>query len=275
MTLYYPPSINGLSKELNADLNQGVTASATLNNTTNIQNNPGIMLIDRIDSDGVLKSTSLWEYIAFSGTSGSTVTTLTRGMGGTSDQDHSTGAVVEFVPDVVWAQSVIDALANLVDTSTLAIDTDKVVTPSASQTLSAKTLYQPTLSGMVYGDATLPGVISLLNSAHKKRKGYVYDNGDSGTTFTLDFDNGETQKVTLNNNTVTVEFSNMSEGDYVTLYLEQDGTGSRVPTFDDPAKYPGGTAPTFSTGANDIDVVAIRGFNASIPHVLANALDIS
>lgn len=129
--LYYPPTQNGLQKTLGADLNTGTTASMTLNNTTGVQNKPGVCVVDRIDTAGTLKSTSVREWIIYQGTSGSTLTTLTRGVGNSTDQDHSTGAVVEFVVDITWAQAVIDDLANVVDPTTGIVDSTKIVTPSA------------------------------------------------------------------------------------------------------------------------------------------------
>lgn len=146
MPLYYPPSQNLVQKTLGAGLSAGVTAAATLNNVTGLQNKPGIMVIDRVDTNNVSTPTKR-EYIAFSGTSGSTVTTLTRNVDGSgTDQDHAIGAIVEFIPDVMWADSLSDALANLVDTTTLAVDTTKIVDLSTAQTLTNKTLASPNLS---------------------------------------------------------------------------------------------------------------------------------
>ena len=109
MTIYYPTEANFIQKTLNAQLVTGVTASATLNNITSIQNKAGIMIIDRVDANGV-ETPSKVEVISFAGTSGSTVTTLVRGLGSTTDQDHEVGAIVEFGPDIVWAQGLIDTL---------------------------------------------------------------------------------------------------------------------------------------------------------------------
>jgi len=109
MTLYYPTTSNFIQKNLDAQLLTGITASATLNNVTSIQNKAGIMIIDRVDTNGV-ETPSKVEVISFAGTSGSTVTTLVRGLGGTTDQDHEVGAIVEFGPDIVWAQGLIDTM---------------------------------------------------------------------------------------------------------------------------------------------------------------------
>lgn len=145
MPLYYPTSQNAVQKTLGAALNAGVTAAATLNNVTGIQNKFGVFVVDRVDTNGT-ETPNKREYIGFAGTSGSTVVTLTRNIdGGGTDQDHAIGAIVEFVPDVVWAEAINTALANMVDTTTLAVDTTKLVTPNGSQTLTAKTYSMPNL----------------------------------------------------------------------------------------------------------------------------------
>lgn len=108
--LYYSPTANGIQKTLGAQLDTGVTSSATFNNTTNIQNLKGLFVVDRIDTSGAEKDAAVREYISFTGVSGSTVTTLTRGLGGTTDQDHAIGAVVEFVSDVVQQQAILDTI---------------------------------------------------------------------------------------------------------------------------------------------------------------------
>jgi len=108
--LYYPPTQNGLQKTLDAQLDSGHTTAITLNNTTGIQNKPGVVVIDRIDSSGNEKNSSEREFISYTGTSGNTLTGLTRGLGGSTDQDHAVGAIVEFTLDVTWAQAMISLL---------------------------------------------------------------------------------------------------------------------------------------------------------------------
>lgn len=108
--LLYVPSQNGIQKTLGAQLLSGVTAAATLNNVTGIQNKAGVFVVDRVDTNNVETPTKR-EYVKFSGTSGSTVVTLTRNVDGSgTDQDHAIGAIVEFVPDVVWAQALNDVI---------------------------------------------------------------------------------------------------------------------------------------------------------------------
>ena len=110
MALYNPTSVNALQKTLAAALLSGATASATLNNATNIVNGLGACVIDRVDANGA-STAAKREYITFTGTSGSTITGLTRNAdGGGSDQDHAVGAIVEFVNDVVQAKAVKDVI---------------------------------------------------------------------------------------------------------------------------------------------------------------------
>lgn len=107
--LYYPPTTNGLQKTLDAALDAGATASMTLSNVTGIQNKPGVVVINRIDTNSTEKSAALREYISYTAVSGSTLTGLTRGLGGTTDQDHAVGSVVEFILDITFGQALIDA----------------------------------------------------------------------------------------------------------------------------------------------------------------------
>lgn len=146
MPIYYPPSQNAVQKTLGAQLLSGVTASVTLNNVTGVQNKNGVFVVDRVDTNGV-ETPSKREYIAFTGTSGSTLVTLTRNVDGSgTDQDHAVGAIVEFIPDVVWAEAINTALGNVVNITTLALDTTKVADLSTTQTLTNKTLASPNVT---------------------------------------------------------------------------------------------------------------------------------
>ena len=148
MTLFFPPTSNGLQKTLGAALEEAAT-TVTLNNVTGIQNKAGVFVVDRIDTGGTEKSATVREYISFTGVSGSTLTGLTRGLGGGgADQDHAIGAVVEFVSDVVQQQGILSALANS-HTSAGAVDTTKVVDLTTAQTLTNKTLTTPVIATLL------------------------------------------------------------------------------------------------------------------------------
>ncbi len=57
---------------------------------------PCYLVIDRVDSSGTQKSTSLWEYVKVTNVTSNTLT-ITRAQGGSTGQSHSSGAVVEAV----------------------------------------------------------------------------------------------------------------------------------------------------------------------------------
>lgn len=140
MTLYAPPTQNALTKTLSAQLLTSAT-TASFSDVVGIQNKAGVMVVDRIDANKQ-DTPAKREYISFTGTSGNTVVGLTRGLGGSTDQDHTIGAIVEFIFDVTTAQGIYDALLKTVDTNgdlnkasgaevTTGTDDTKIVTPKA------------------------------------------------------------------------------------------------------------------------------------------------
>ena len=155
MPLYSSPSKNAVQKTLGAQLLSGSTTSATLSDTTGIPNLPGVMVIDRVDSNGV-ETPNKREYIAYTGTSGSTVTGLTRNVdSGSTNQDHAVGAIVEFIPDVTWAGSIYTALSNLVGTTSLTPDTTKIFA-------SASTISSVVISNSIIASgASLQGITPI------------------------------------------------------------------------------------------------------------------
>ena len=62
---------------------------------------------------------------------------------------------------------------------------------------------------------------------------------------------------------VTLTFSGITPGDVMVIRFTQDATGGRTVTWPSAVKWAGGTAPTLSTGANEVDVVTLLAFSAS------------
>jgi hypothetical protein len=88
------------------------------------------------------------------------------------------------------------------------------------------------------------------------------DNGNSGTSDTIDWTQGNKQKSTLTGN-VTYTFTAPSGPCSVTLKLIQDGTGSRTVTWPSSVKWSGGTAPTLTTTAGKVDIISLY-FDGSV-----------
>jgi len=243
-TLLNVPLVNGLQKTLDAQLDAGTTASVTLNNTTNIQY-PGVFVVNRIDANGNEKSASEREFIKFTGVSGKTLTGLTRNVdGGSSDQDHAVGSIVEFVADVIWAQALVDVIET--EHNSDGTHASTIVKTTATQTLTNKTLTSPTMT------AASTDKIEVTGEAYFDAE---VDNGNSGATKTIDWTAGNKQKITLTGN-CTFTFTAPSGPANLILRLIQDGTGSRTITWPATVKWPEATAPTLTTTAAGIDIVA-------------------
>ncbi|MFN9476460.1 hypothetical protein [Acidovorax sp.] len=80
--------------------------------------------------------------------------------------------------------------------------------------------------------------------------------GNSGTAKTITWTTGQNQTLTLTGN-ATITLSTPTNGATYKLRLVQDATGSRTVTFSPTPKWAGGTAPTFSTAANAVDIVTL------------------
>lgn len=95
-----------------------------------------------------------------------------------------------------------------------------------------------------------------------------------GATITFDISNGQRQTVTLGGNR-TIAFSNFNNGQVVVLELVQDGTGSRTVTWPSAVKWPGGNAPTLSTGANAVDTIVFIKKDSSNIYGFTLGLDLN
>ena len=83
------------------------------------------------------------------------------------------------------------------------------------------------------------------------------DNGNSGATATIDWNDAQNQKITLTAN-VTLTFTDLTEGTGVLhLKLIQDDTGNRTATWPNTVNWAGGTAPTLTTDADAVDLVSL------------------
>jgi hypothetical protein len=81
--------------------------------------------------------------------------------------------------------------------------------------------------------------------------------GNTVASQSVDIESGNVITATLNVATTTFTFSNISTSGTCcswTMILTQDGSGSRAVTWPASVKWAGGTTPTLSTGANDVDI---------------------
>lgn len=98
-------------------------------------------------------------------------------------------------------------------------------------------------------------VTNAVQSFSKAQRGTVVALTD-GSTITPDFSLGNNYSVTLGGNRTLANPTNLTAGQSGVIVITQDGTGSRTLAYGSYFKFPGGTAPTLTTTASAVDVLA-------------------
>ena len=81
-----------------------------------------------------------------------------------------------------------------------------------------------------------------------------FNNGNRSINYTIDWDNGNIQKVVLTGSCV-FSATNITDGTTYIFKVEQDNSGNRAATWSSGIfKFANGAPPTLSTGANDVDI---------------------
>ncbi len=84
-----------------------------------------------------------------------------------------------------------------------------------------------------------------------------FNNGDSGSTATIDWNNSQKHSIVLTAAPVTLTFVNpVGVGNFL-IRLIQDSAGSRTITWPSNMNWPSGSAPELSTAADAIDVITL------------------
>jgi hypothetical protein len=84
-----------------------------------------------------------------------------------------------------------------------------------------------------------------------------------GSTITPNMNNANNFSVTLGGNRTLANPTNLTAGQSGVIVITQDGTGSRTLAYGSNFKFPGGTAPTLTTTASAVDVLAYYVESAS------------
>jgi hypothetical protein len=185
MSIKAVPNQNCIQKTLASTFAASAT-SCTLSEdisallSTVSEDNPGVFVVDRVDSNGTATPTKR-EYCTFTGVSTTTLSGITRNADSSgSDQEHSTGAVVEFVMDALWGQSVVDTF-DVEHDADGTHDTTKVVDLTTAQTLTNKTLTSPKINE----DVALTSTATELNLLHEVTALVTASSTDTLTNKTL------------------------------------------------------------------------------------------
>ena len=105
-----------------------------------------------------------------------------------------------------------------------------------------------TLTWSSTGDATLAGDNTWTGAQRGQVTGLT-----SASTITIDMATTNNHSVTLAHNTTFAAPSNQVAGQSGSIFITQDGTGSRTAAWNANFKWKGGTAPTLSTAAAAVD----------------------
>jgi hypothetical protein len=133
------------------------------------------------------------------------------------------------------------------------------ITFASGQTIAG---YLPTSGGTLTGTVTFASgqtisgyaQLATAQSFTAGQRGAVVSIAGSGTV-TINLALGNNFAATLSGNTTLALPSGMTAGQSGAIVLSQDGTGSRLVSYSG-WKFPGGTAPTATTTASGVDIIA-------------------
>ena len=120
-------------------------------------------------------------------------------------------------------------------------------------------------SGNVGIGTTSPAKQLHITKAAKADIGTLTD----GATITPDFDANQNFSVTLGGNRTLANPTNIDAGQTGSIFVVQDGTGSRTLSFGSYWKFAGGTAPTLSTAAGSVDRIDYIVYTTTAIHAVA------
>lgn len=146
-----------------------------------------------------------------------------------------------------------DTVDNLLVTEAGAVTVLNGLTVSGGGAAITGALTATTYNGITVsaagGDTTLTGNLVVLGQVGAARK----NAGNSGATLTLDFDDGNVQRVNMTASCVFT-FSNPAAGSMYVVEVLQAGAGSFLVTWPTTVKWDSGVTPTLSTAAGKKDV---------------------
>ena len=174
--------------------------------------------------------------------------TANRVIGGTS-----TGTLAEV--------QIVDAMVN----ASAAIDAAKLADGSVSNT---EFQYINSLSSNAQTQLDAKAAVGTANTWTAGQRGEI-TSLTSGTTITIDMANSNNFSVTLAHNATFANPSNDTAGQSGSIFITQDGTGSRTASWGTDWDFAGGTAPTLTTTAGAVDRIDYVILDSSNIHAVA------
>ena len=132
-------------------------------------------------------------------------------------------------------------------------------------------LYVKEGSALVSTQASLPATNAVTDAAQTftaAQRGTITTLTD-GATVTPDFAASNNYVLTLGGNRTLANPTNLTAGQSGSIFLVQDGTGSRTLAYGTQWDFAGGTAPTLSTAASAVDRIDYVVRSATSIHAVA------
>ena len=135
-------------------------------------------------------------------------------------------------------------------------------------------LYVKEGSALVSTQAALPATNAVTDAAQTftAAQRATITTLTSGATVTPDFAASNNYTLTLDQNLTIANPTNLTAGQSGSIFLVQDGTGSRTAAWGSYWDFVGGTAPTLSTAASSVDRIDYIVRSATSIHTVFTAL---
>lgn len=145
------------------------------------------------------------------------------------------------------------------------IDATKLADGSVTST---ELQYINTLSSNAQTQITAKAAVTAANTWTAGQRGEITAL-TSATTITIDMADSNNFSVTLAHNATFANPSNDTAGQSGSIFITQDGTGSRTASWGSDWDFAGGTAPTLTTTASAVDRIDYVILDASNIHAVA------
>lgn len=248
------------STTLVTDIGTGTSDTITLSSASGLPTDTEITLtFDRVDQTGAALPAANMERIT--GTiSGSVLTSYTRAIEGT-EQAHSSGCVIEYIPNADDINDMVDGILveHDQDGKHTTVTATTVTTTGLVDAATLKIATSTVEADNILDEDTMASDSATALATQQSIKAYVdsdWQTASDGATVTFDLGTGAYRKhrVTLGGNRV-LALSNVGAGQAFIIALTQDGTGSRTVTWFSTIRWADGSAPTLTTTLNKRDVL--------------------